>query len=183
MKYPTLKDSAVYAGIVLSVAVLVFLGMTAVGKYGDLKDEVKDLTATVEARDGEIGSLRDTLNETEEGKKAVEEAKKQSDASAAANARRANSAEADAAAKGAQLSSVNAQLATANTQLANVNRCVNKFNSIRPTILEYQNAQVQENDAWNDGNWALSNYWTDMANSLWRQISPVLNSIASGNCY
>jgi len=197
MKYPSLKDSAVYAVIVLVTVLLVFGLFSVAGKIDSLQGEVSTLTSQVETKDKEIGSLRESLSATEEGKKQVEEAKKASDATAAANARRAGNAEADAAAKGAQLASVNSQLATANTQLANVNRCVAKFDSIRPIISRYQQAQVDENDAWNradsayqSGNYSTYLYWlgksneyTQLANSLWPSISATLNAVASGNCY
>lgn len=96
-----------------------------------------------------------------------------------------------------QTANKGAQLSTANAQLANVNRCIAKFNGIRPTILSYQQLQVDENDAYgkqidyaNAGLYAMSNYWNDIgrgytaqANNLWPSINATLTAIASGNCY
>ena len=129
------------------------------------------------------------MSATEEGKRQVEEAKKASDS-------RAKSAEADSANKSTQLAGVNAQLNSANAQLANVTRCVNKFNSLKPTIVAYQFANTEENRYWNlaDSNYVdnyglytyylgLSNQQTTIVNNLWTQINTAFNSISSGNCY
>jgi chromosome segregation ATPase len=183
MKYPTLQQSLNATAVALVVFAVAFFGTKFVKSYNHNKEAVATLTAQVASKDTEIGTLRENLSETEEGKRQVEEAKRASDANAAAQTRRASTAEADASAKAAQLSTTTAQLNTANTQLAGVNRCIALFNSTKPKIESFKVAIGNQNDWANAGNYSLAGYYTDQANSLWQQIWPTMDRIATGYCY